>query len=69
MAARLRGGESLAFHFTKLVNNNASCTATFVQRAALAGPEAEADVDMMVKEFAARRKVVVEGLNAIEGIR
>lgn len=60
--------ESLVLHFTKLVNNNASCTATFIQRAALAGPDADADVDKMVKEFAIRRKAVVEGLNAIEGI-
>lgn len=61
--------ESLVLHFTKLVNNNASCTTTFIQRAALAARQTEADVEKMVKEFAARRKAVVEGLNAIEGIK
>ena len=61
--------EALVSHFIKLVNNNASCTATFVQRAALAAPEAESDVAKMVSEFALRRKVVVDGLNAIEGIK
>ena len=60
--------ESLVSHFTKLVNNSASCTATFVQRAALACTESEEDVLNMVKEFTDRRKVVVEGLNAIEGL-
>ena len=55
-------------HFVKLVNNSVSCTATFIQQAALACAEAEADVAKMVAEFTGRRKVVVEGLNAIPGI-
>lgn len=60
--------DSLVTHFVRLVNNSVSCTPTFVQRAALACPEAEAEVEKMVAEFTARRKVVVEGLNAIDGI-
>ncbi len=60
--------ESLVMHFVRLVNNSVSCTPTFVQRAALACSEAEPDVEKMVAEFTARRKVVVEGLNAIDGI-
>ncbi len=59
---------SLLMDFVRLVNNSVSCTPTFIQRAALACPEAEADVAKMVAEFTERRKVVVEGLNAIEGI-
>lgn len=60
--------DSLVMHFVRLVNNSVSCTPSFIQRAALACPETEADVEKMVAEFAARRKVVVEGLNAIDGI-
>jgi len=59
---------SLVMDFVRLVNNSVSCTPTFIQRAALACEEAEDDVAKMVAEFAERRKVVVEGLNAIEGI-
>ncbi len=60
--------ESLVQHFVKLVNNSVSCAPTFIQRAALACPETEADVAKMVAEFTARRKAIVEGLNAIDGI-
>lgn len=60
--------EALVPHFVKLVNNDASCTASFIQRAALACARAEPEVEKMVGEFARRRKLVVEGLNAIEGI-
>lgn len=60
--------EALVPHFVKLANNDVSCTATFIQRAALACSETEPDVQRMVAEFATRRKVVVEGLNSIPGI-
>ncbi len=60
--------DALVEHFVRLSNNSVSCTPTFIQRAALACPEAEADVARMVAEFDARRKLVVEGLNAIDGI-
>ena len=62
--------EALVPHFVNLANNDVSCTATFIQRAALAcqDPSVERDVEKMVAEFATRRKVVVEGLNAIRGI-
>ena len=59
---------SLVIHFVRLVNNSVSCTPTFIQRAALACPQAEPDVAKMAAEFTERRKVVVEGLNSIEGI-
>jgi len=61
--------EPLVQHFVRLVNNSVSCTPTFIQRAALACPTAEPDVAKMVAEFAVRRKAIVEGLNAIQGIR
>ena len=60
--------EVLVPHFVKLANNDVSCTAAFTQRAALACGETEPEVQKMVSEFATRRKVVVEGLNAIPGI-
>jgi aspartate aminotransferase len=62
--------DAMVSHFVKLANNDVSCTATFIQRAALACQDAavEADIKKMVAEFTARRKVVVEGLNAIPGI-
>ncbi|MHB0870923.1 MAG: pyridoxal phosphate-dependent aminotransferase [Chloroflexota bacterium] len=60
--------DPLVMHFVRLVNNSVSCTPSFIQRAALACPETEAEVASMVAEFTARRKVVVEGLNGIDGI-
>ena len=61
--------KSLATDVTRLVTNVESCTATFVQMAgieALTGPQDA--VDRMVAEFKARRDLIVEGLNSIEGI-
>jgi aspartate aminotransferase len=62
--------EELAKLVTKLQVNSTSCTASFSQIAAieaLTGPRAE--VERMVKEFERRRNLIVDGLNAIEGIR
>ena len=62
--------EPLARHMAALMNNSNSCTATFVQKAgeaALTGPQGE--VGAMVAEFRTRRDVVIEGLNAIPGVR
>jgi aspartate/methionine/tyrosine aminotransferase len=53
----------------RLVINSVSCTSAFSQRAAIAaltGPWEPAE--QMVAEFRRRRDVMVEGLNAIEGI-
>lgn len=61
--------EDLAVLIAKLQTNSNSCTATFTQMAgieALNGPQDE--VDRMLAEFRTRRKVVVEGLNAIPRI-
>jgi aspartate aminotransferase len=61
--------EPLVEPVTRLVINAVSCTATFSQMAAaaaLTGPMNE--VERMVEEFRRRRDVIVEGLNAIEGI-
>jgi aspartate/methionine/tyrosine aminotransferase len=61
--------EPLVEPVTRLVINSVSCTATFVQAAAVAALEGPMDeVDRMVEELHARRSVIVEGLNAIEGI-
>jgi aspartate aminotransferase len=54
---------------TRLVINSVSCTATFVQAAAVAaltGPWEP--VQEMVKEFRRRRDVLVEGLSGIDGL-
>lgn len=59
----------LAAQLAKLQTNCTSCVSAFTQRAgivALKGPFEESD--KMVAEFKRRRDVIVDGLNAIEGI-
>jgi len=61
--------ELLAQAVAKLQTNVASCTASFTQMAgveALTGPQDAAKA--MVAEFQARRDLLVDGLNAIDGI-
>jgi len=61
--------ETLAGHVSRLATNCNSCTASFTQKAAAAallGPQD--DTARMVKEFHKRRDVIVDGLNAIDGI-
>ena len=54
---------------TRLIINTVSCTATFVQKAAVAALEGPWEpVEEMVAEFRRRRDVMVEGLNRIEGL-
>lgn len=61
--------EELAWRLARLMTNSNSCTTSFVQ---LAGIEAlrgsQESVAIMRAEFAERRKVIVDGLNAIPGI-
>ncbi|GAC1523653.1 MAG: pyridoxal phosphate-dependent aminotransferase [Chloroflexota bacterium] len=60
----------LAPYIARLVTNCTSCTASFTQIAgveALEGPQD--DVDTMVAEFRRRRRLIVDGLNSIEGVR
>jgi aspartate/methionine/tyrosine aminotransferase len=55
--------------YAQLIINTISCAPTFAQLGAveaLTGPQD--DVDAMVREFRARRDLVVDGLNAIRGI-
>jgi aspartate/methionine/tyrosine aminotransferase len=58
----------LAAHFTRLMTNSTSCTASFTQ---IAGVEAlrgnQTPVDLMRAEFQKRRDVFVAGLNRIKG--
>jgi aspartate aminotransferase len=61
--------EPLVEPVTRLVINSVSCTAAFTQHAAVAaltGPWEP--VEEMVREFRTRRDVIVEGLNAIDGL-
>jgi aspartate aminotransferase len=60
--------EHLVTPFSRLIINSVSCTSAFSQIAAaeaLTGPQDE--VEAMVREFRARRDLVVDGLNAIPG--
>ena len=61
--------EELVEPVTRLMTNSVSCTAAFVQRAAVLALGAPQDtVRAMVAEFRERRGVLVDGLNAISGI-
>ncbi len=60
----------LAEHVTRLMVNSASCTASFVQLAGVAALEGEqACVGRMVAEFRRRRDLIVDGLNALPGVK
>jgi len=59
----------LAHEITEIAINIYSCPANFTQRAgieALAGPQES--VKRMIREFDKRRRLIVGGLNAIEGV-
>ncbi len=61
--------EWLVPHFSRLVINSVSCTNAFAQFGAveaLTGPQDDADA--MRVEFVARRELMVDGLNAIDGV-
>jgi aspartate/methionine/tyrosine aminotransferase len=61
--------ERLVLPFSRLIINSVSCTSSYSQMAAveaLTGPQDA--VDAMVREFRARRDLIVAGLNAIPGI-
>jgi aspartate/methionine/tyrosine aminotransferase len=61
--------EDFAAVISKLMVNSVSCTSMAVQRAgleALTGPQNE--VRSMVQEFRNRRDLIVDGLNAIDGV-
>ncbi len=61
---------ALAEHVTRLMVNSASCTASFVQLAGIAALEGDqTPVARMVAEFKRRRDIVVDGLNALPGVR
>ena len=64
--------KELAAKLDKLMINTSSCAAAFTQIAAieaLSAPESEHAVARMVKVFEHRRNLVVDGLNAIPGMR
>jgi aspartate/methionine/tyrosine aminotransferase len=61
---------SLAEHITRLMVNSNSCTASFVQLAGIAALQGDqTPVANMVAEFKRRRDIVVDGLNALAGVR
>jgi aspartate/methionine/tyrosine aminotransferase len=60
----------LLYPYSRLIINSVSCTSTFSQLAAveaLRGPQDA--IEAMVEEFRARRDLIVDGLNAIPGVR
>jgi aspartate aminotransferase len=64
--------KALAAKLDQLMINSSSCAAGFTQMAAieaLSAPESEHAVHRMVKVFQHRRDLVVDGLNAISGVR
>lgn len=62
--------EMLQAVFGALIINSVSCAPTFAQWAAVEALEgSQAPVEAMVAEFAARRDLLVEGLNRIPGLR
>jgi aspartate aminotransferase len=64
--------KALAAKLDQLMINSSSCAAGFTQMAAieaLSAPESESAVHRMVKVFQYRRDLVVDGLNAIPGVR
>jgi aspartate aminotransferase len=57
-------------HVERLISNSVSCTASFAQQAAIAALDGPQDsVARMLDEFTARRTVIVDGLNALPGVR
>lgn len=64
--------KALAAKLDTLMINSSSCAAAFTQMAAieaLSAPESEHAVARLVKVFEHRRNIVVDGLNAIPGMR
>jgi aspartate aminotransferase len=61
--------KELAVNVARLETNSVSCTATFTQFAgiaALQGPQGPSEA--MASEFKKRRDIIVDGLNAIDGV-
>ncbi len=62
--------EPLVEPVSRLVTNSVSCTAAFVQQAAVTAlHSSQAPTEAMVDEFRERRSVIVNGLRALPGIR
>ena len=62
----------LTAQMEKLMINSSSCAAAFTQMAAIEAfesPESAAAVERMVEQFRRRRDLVVDGLNALPGVR
>jgi aspartate/methionine/tyrosine aminotransferase len=62
--------KTLAPKISRLMTNSDSCTCTFSQIASIEGLRGPRDeVKKMVNEFRERSRIVVDGLNAIEGVK
>src|ERR1700716_1735824 len=57
-------------HVERLISNSVSCTASFAQHAAIVALSgSQESVTEMVAEFTRRRTTIVDGLNALPGVR
>lgn len=57
-------------HLVRLVVNSVSCTPAFTQKAGLGALETRSQtIPRMIEEYRRRRDLIVEGLNAIPGVR
>jgi aspartate/methionine/tyrosine aminotransferase len=60
----------LAQRITQLVINSVSCTPVFTQRGGLGALQTrEQTIPPMIEEYRRRREVIVDGLNAVPGVR
>jgi aspartate aminotransferase len=60
----------MAQHITRLMTNSNSCTATFSQYAGIAAlTGTQEPVKRMVEAFRERRQVIIDGLNALPGVK
>jgi aspartate aminotransferase len=63
------GNQDVISAATRLQGHSTSGTPTFIQFAAVAGLEDTSFIEPMRKEFEKRRNIVVDGLNAIPGVK
>jgi aspartate/methionine/tyrosine aminotransferase len=62
--------EEIAPHINRLVVNSVSCTPGFTQKGGLGAlTTREATIPVMIEEYRRRRQIIVDGLNAIPGVR
>ncbi len=60
----------IAPHINRLLVNSVSCTPGFTQKAGLGAMQSSQEtIPVMIEEYRRRRQVIVDGLNAVPGVR